>query len=52
MNKKILIYEWNKRIIMELERSGIEVISIPGKELVKGGGGPHCMTCPILREKL
>jgi arginine deiminase len=49
---KILIYEWNQRIIMELEQRGIEVISIPGKELVKGGGGPHCMTCPILREKL
>ncbi len=48
--KKIVIYKWNKRIITELEERGIDVIPIQGTELVKGGGGPHCMTCPILRD--
>ena len=46
---KIIIYEWNTRIITELEKHGVDVIPIQGTELVKGGGGPHCMTCPILR---
>ncbi|MFX1517110.1 MAG: arginine deiminase family protein [Promethearchaeota archaeon] len=46
---KIIIYEWNTRIITELEKHSVDVIPIQGTELVKGGGGPHCMTCPILR---
>jgi len=48
---KIIIYEWNKRIITELKKHGVDVIPIQGTELVKGGGGPHCMTCPIFREE-
>ncbi|MFX1283961.1 MAG: dimethylarginine dimethylaminohydrolase family protein [Promethearchaeota archaeon] len=48
--EKLVIYEWNKRIITELKERGNDVIPIQGIELVKGGGGPHCMTCPILRE--
>jgi arginine deiminase len=26
------------------------VISFEGSELVRGGGGPRCMTCPVQRE--
>lgn len=47
---KVISYEWNTGVIKELEKRGLDVITIKGKELVKGGGGPHCMTCPILRD--
>jgi len=48
---KCVSYEWNERIIGELKDRGFDVIRIPGSQLSIGGGGPHCMTCPILREE-
>jgi arginine deiminase len=34
----------------KLEESDRAVITFEGSELVRGGGGPRCMTCPIVRE--
>jgi arginine deiminase len=42
-------YEWNERIIGLLEERGFDIIPIQGSQLSIGGGGPHCMTAPILR---
>jgi arginine deiminase len=28
------------------------VLTIDGSELVRGGGGPRCMSCPIEREDI
>jgi arginine deiminase len=47
---KCVSYEWNERIIGILDKRGFDVIGIPGSQLSIGGGGPHCMTAPILRE--
>ncbi len=47
---KCVSYEWNERIMETLEDRGFEVIGIPGSQLSLGGGGPHCMTAPLLRE--
>ncbi|RLI08547.1 hypothetical protein DRO42_06145 [Candidatus Bathyarchaeota archaeon] len=49
-DRKCVSYEWNERIIGELEDRGFDVIRIPGSQLSLGGGGPHCMTCPLLRD--
>ena len=47
---KCVSYEWNERIMETLEDRGFDVIGIPGSQLSLGGGGPHCMTAPLLRE--
>ena len=47
---KCASYEWNERIMGILEERGFDVIGIPGSQLSIGGGGPHCMTCPLLRD--
>jgi arginine deiminase len=48
-NNKLVSYEWNERLMEMLDDRGFDVIGIPGSQLSIGGGGPHCMTCPLLR---
>ena len=38
-------------VILGLQQRGVDVLTIQGYELARGGGGPHCMTLPILRQK-
>ncbi len=50
VNSRVAVsYSWNTRIISELEERSFEVFPLQGHELVKAAGGPHCMTCPVLR---
>ena len=42
-------YERNSRTITAMEEAGITCIPIVGSELVRGLGGPRCMTMPLRR---
>lgn len=46
----IVAYERNERSNEVLCDNGIEVIGIEASELVRGRGGPRCMTMPLYRE--
>ena len=45
----VITYERNERTIAALEAHGVTCITIAGSELVRGLGGPRCMTMPLLR---
>lgn len=45
--RRVVYYDLCARIGEELCRHGIEVLRVPGSELVKGRGGPRCMTRPV-----
>lgn len=48
--RKIVYYDLCRRVSEILKRHDVEVFHVPGSELVKGRGGPRCMTRPIYKE--
>lgn len=50
--RKLIGYAGHARVRRELGREGVDLIEIEGSELVRGGGGPRCMTAPIERDIL
>ncbi len=47
--RQIVGYDWAERVMNEVEKRGGKAIGVPGRELRKGNGGPHCMTCALER---
>ena len=49
-DNRLLALEENRETNQKLRRAGFEVMTFPGSELcVNGGGGPTCLTRPLLR---
>lgn len=46
----VITYNRNEASNESLRRHGIEVIEIEGSELVRGRGGPRCMSMPLARK--
>ena len=42
----------NKTINSQLRTLGVDVIEVEMEEILRGGGGPHCMTYPLLRDPI
>jgi arginine deiminase len=47
----VITYNRNTQSNRILREAGIDVIEIEGSELVRGRGGPRCMSMPLLREE-
>ncbi|MBQ3420914.1 MAG: nitrate reductase, partial [Romboutsia sp.] len=48
-NRKVLSLKRNTKVNEELRKRGMEVIELDITEILKAGGGPHCMTFPLER---
>jgi len=48
--RKAIGYNGNARVRRELIRNGVDLIEIEGSELIRGSGGPRCLTTAILRD--
>ena len=48
---KIIVYDINEEMNRKYTQAGAAVFTIPSKELIKGRGGPHCMSMPLIRKK-
>lgn len=47
--KRVLSLAKNQRVNEALDRAGMQVVELDITEILKAGGGPHCMTFPLER---
>lgn len=48
-NNKVLAIKNNKSVNEKMREAGVEVIEVDLCQILKAGGGPHCMTFPMKR---
>ncbi|WP_234354477.1 arginine deiminase family protein [Streptomyces sp. NRRL WC-3618] len=48
----VIAYDRNTMANDRLSAAGITVLTVPSAELVRGRGGPHCLSCPLVRDPL
>ena len=48
-NHKVISLKRNSKVNEELRKRGMDVIEVDITEILKAGGGPHCMTFPLER---
>lgn len=48
-NKRVISLKSNIDVNRQLRERGIEVFELDSLEILKTGGGPHCMTFPLVR---
>ena len=48
--RKVVGYAGNARVKREFAQNGVDLIEMEEAELIRGFGGPRCMTMPILRD--
>lgn len=48
--KKVIVSAFNLQMTEELRKRGIDVIELDLPEFAKGGGGPTCLTLPLIRD--
>lgn len=49
---EVIVYDRNVITNKKLEEAGIKLNYVPGSELVRGRGGPRCMSMPLYREEI
>ena len=47
---KIVASEGPEEAYKQLRKEGVDIIEVPFYEFAKSGGGPHCGTCPLIRD--
>ena len=47
---RVLSFAGNRAVNAKLRALGLEVVTPEITQILKGGGGPHCMTFPLLRD--
>jgi N-dimethylarginine dimethylaminohydrolase len=49
-NNRVISFKTNTIVNNKMKALGLEVLELDLVEILKGGGGPHCMTFPLERE--